>query len=102
MSERSAGVPGSVRSNASVRFGVLEVWPKTGDTSVLKTVWGASCPVKMTVQDQSDQFTLSKEQAKVARGSHLSRLCLQGQPPDAESGGLSTLGKTCLQGGQRL
>ena len=52
---------------------------------------GASCPMNMTAQGQCDQFTFSKEQAKVARGSHLSRLCLQGQPSDAASGGINAL-----------
>ena len=58
--------------------------------------------MRLAVQDQSDQFTLSKEQAKMARGSPLSKSCMQGQPSDAASGGLDTLGKTCLQGGNDI
>ena len=98
MSERSTGVPGCAIDHLSaVRDSRIR--SKTGGTSVLKTVLWGKYPVNMAVQDQSDQFKLSKEQAKVARGSHLSRSCMQGQPSDAASGGRDTLGRTCLQGG---
>ena len=38
----------------------------------------------------------------MVRGSPLSKSCMQGQPSDAASGGLGTLGKTCLQGGNDI